>query len=365
MQKFIYTFALSRVMYSSEDDGSEYGYYVTFTFPQPIVIDGVYGGYGAQVVQSGAHGLEWVVRLCGAGTCPASRRDLGRSGGSSETDQALQVHGTRLGPLRLGEAATSLMEVPYLCETHGEREARLVSLISPPLLPPGPPPMPPSSPPPLSPPMPLTPPHHTYDIVPTYTDSYEGSDSKSLPPNTGHSTGHSTDHAAAIGAFAPPPDWGAGPGGVPGDGPGDGQVHADDAGASSLRERDSLPPRGVMGELLPQVKSSQVKSSQQAAMGGSGSAVAMASVGWVLLLLLVVLVVMLGLWLGKIALERDWWLGRWRDCRRGGAVLPSSDTARRGKVETMRRRSSSRRSARSESQEEVAMLVACSLEVSP
>jgi len=105
----------------------------------------------------------------------------------------------------------------------------------------------------------LTPPHHTYDIEPMYTNSYEGPDSKSPPPSTGHSTGDSTNHAAAIGDLAPPPDWDDGRGGSPSDGGVDGQL---DGGASSLRENDRLPPRGATGELLPQVKSSQVKSSQ-------------------------------------------------------------------------------------------------------
>ena len=148
-QHFIYTFQLLRV--AAEDEYSAAGYsglWVTLTFPVPVVITAIYGGYGAVDVTP-CHELKagctqamqgskvHTMRLCSGGNgyhgaCPRYT--------TSKTQLAtLELQGERRAPLADDESPASIMAVDVACESSAEHEKLLATVhFDPP--PPAPPP---------------------------------------------------------------------------------------------------------------------------------------------------------------------------------------------------------------------------------
>ena len=150
-----------------------YGYFVTLSFPAPVRITAVYGGYGAKDVSPDTDTADVTLKLCADNSC-AGRTDLEID--ASGSGGRLEVQGSRLTPLGLGESSSGLMEVGVYCETDEERRSRERIQHTPPSKPSPLPPLPP-------PPRPSPPPALLYrDIDPKFTQTYDEVTPEPPPP---------------------------------------------------------------------------------------------------------------------------------------------------------------------------------------
>lgn len=156
-QRFDYSFILSHAAALDPfDESGKSGLVVTLTFPTPVIITAIYGGFGATLDETalprswGKAGAsrEQIFFLCSGGNrytgeCPS----VVTGAGSQGAQRTLNIQGERHTPLTKDETQSSLMAVNVACESTMEHmKAQMRKEIRPP---PPPRPTPVFSPPPL------------------------------------------------------------------------------------------------------------------------------------------------------------------------------------------------------------------------
>ena len=139
-QHFIYEFrVLQAAAGAKADDAVVDGLYVSLTFDAAVIVTHVYGGFGAKEVIDGrapnyarVGSRNFVLRMCGDGSCEAGRRFDSHSAAAMPR---MELHGTRAGLLRDGEGQASIMAVdvrlhwlPTLIDKYSEEARSMVAI---------------------------------------------------------------------------------------------------------------------------------------------------------------------------------------------------------------------------------------------